>query len=213
MKLFRRSIDKEKGEREGNRKAARTTLGVFVVLGVLVLSATVIAQPPTPSFIRGWVNCNTGDPINNPNVTITNLNTSEAFIAETAASSNYYQALTSSLNVSTGNVLNFNGSNNGNSTEFNYTVTHADMCAGGFEQNITIECGQQQGMCGDVDGSEMVDMADYFLLVDYIAEIPGRTLESEWAGDVDCSDKVDMADYFLLVDYIAEIPGRDLDCC
>ena len=69
------------------------------------------------------------------------------------------------------------------------------------------------GICGDVDGSGKVDMADYFLLVDYIAEVPGRILDSEWAGDVDCSGKVDMADYFLLVDYIAEVPGRDLVCC
>ena len=167
----------------------------------------------TPFFIYGWVKYTNGTEVLDPNVTVTNLNTSEVFIAETAASFNYYQALTSSLNVSTENVLNFNASNNGNSTEFNHTVTHAEMCAGGlFEQNLTIPS-QQAGMCGDVDGSERVDMADYFLLVDYIAEIPGRTLESEWAGDVDCSGKVDMADYFLLVDYIAEIPGRDLNCC
>jgi len=83
-------------------------------------------------------------------------------------------------------------------------------------ENVTVNHGNvsvRVGICGDVDGSKRVDMADYFLLVDYIAEVPGRTLESEWAGDVDCSGKVDMADYFLLVDYIAEVPGRELNCC
>jgi len=56
-------------------------------------------------------------------------------------------------------------------------------------------------------------MADYFLLVDYIAEVPGREPENMWAADVDCSGKIGMADYFLLVDYIAEVPGRELNCC
>jgi C1A family cysteine protease len=164
----------------------------------------------TPFLIYGWVTGTTGQPLNGPNVTVKNLNTTEEYTVETNASYNYYQVITSSCNISAGDVLRFNASDNGNSTNCTVTVTQENITDGGlFEQNFSL----QKGMCGDVDGSERVDMADYFLLVDYIAEIPGRTLESEWAGDVDCSDKVDMADYFLLVDYIAEIPGRDLNCC
>jgi hypothetical protein len=40
--------------------------------------------------------------------------------------------------------------NNGNSTEFDYTVTEDEMCAGGFTQNTTRKCGPD-GTCGDAD--------------------------------------------------------------
>ena len=141
---------------------------------------------------------------------LTNLNTTENYTVETNASSNYYQVITSSCNVSEGDVLYFNASDGGNSINRTVTVTSENMTEGGlFEQNLTIKV----GICGDVDGSGRVDMADYFLLVDYIAEVPGREPENMWAADVDCSDRVDMADYFLLVDYIAEVPGRELNCC
>jgi len=83
-------------------------------------------------------------------------------------------------------------------------------------ENVTVNHGNvsvRVGTCGDVDDSGKVGMADYFLLVDYIAEVPGREPENMWAADVDCSGKIGMADYFLLVDYIAEVPGRELNCC
>jgi len=128
---------KERSRDRAGGKPLRTKLGLIVVLGALVLTAAIAAAQPAPFLINGWVNCTNGDPVNDPSVTVTNLNTSEVFIAETNASSNYYQVITSSLNVSAGNVLRFVVSDN----ESDHPVTPAEMNAGGFEQNATIECG------------------------------------------------------------------------
>jgi hypothetical protein len=89
--------------------------------------------------ITGFVNYSDSSPVNNSNVTITNINTSEVFTAETNESSNYYQVLTNFARVTTGNILHFYASDNiGNSTEFDHTVTQAEMDVGGFVQNISI---------------------------------------------------------------------------
>jgi uncharacterized repeat protein (TIGR01451 family) len=92
---------------------------------------------PTPFLIHGWVYVD-GDPVNNPDVNITNLNTSEAFVVETNESSNYYRVLTDSEDVNTDNVLHFYASDDGNVTEFDHVITQEEMNSGGFEQNITI---------------------------------------------------------------------------
>jgi len=93
--------------------------------------------PPKPFLIHGWVNYSNGTAVLNPNVTITNLNTSEVFTAETSPASNYYQVSTTSCNISAGNVLHFHVSDT-NTTEFNHTVTQDEIDNGGFMQNITI---------------------------------------------------------------------------
>ncbi len=82
-------------------------------------------------------------------MTITNLNTTpspEVFNAEKNMSYDYYQLTISSYDVNASDVLRFHVSDNGNSVEFNVTVTGGNMTDGGlFEQNITIPVG------GDVD--------------------------------------------------------------
>jgi len=93
--------------------------------------------PPKPFVIHGWVNYSNGTPVLNPNVTITNMNTSEVFVANTSPDSNYYQVVTTSYNISAGDVLHFNVSDT-NTTEFNHTVTQDEIDNGGFMQNITI---------------------------------------------------------------------------
>jgi len=93
--------------------------------------------PPTPFLIYGRVYRN-GEPVNNSNVNMTNLNTTEVFIAETNESYNYYQVSTDSDHVGTGNVLHFHASDDGNATEFDHVITQEEMNNGGFEQNITI---------------------------------------------------------------------------
>jgi len=93
--------------------------------------------PPKPFVIYGWVNYSNGTAVLNPNVTITNLNTSEVFTATTSPASNYYQVSTTSCNISAGNVLHFHVSDT-NTTEFNHTVTQDEIDNGGFMQNITI---------------------------------------------------------------------------
>jgi hypothetical protein len=113
-----------------------TILALIVAMCALIAPAA--AQPSTPFMIYGWVNYTNGAPVNNPTVSINNTNTSEVFTAETNESYNYYQTVTSSDNVSMGNILNFNASN-GNVKEFNDTVTEDEMNGGGcFVQNITI---------------------------------------------------------------------------
>jgi len=106
----------------------------------MITASASVAEPPTPFPIYGWVNYSTGEPVNNPNVTITNLNTSEVFNAETNVSSNYYQILTSSRNVSADDVLHFIVNGNGGVAEFNCSVRQAHINHGGiFNFNITLE--------------------------------------------------------------------------
>jgi hypothetical protein len=90
--------------------------------------------------ISGFVNYDEGLPINNPNVTITNLNTSEVFTAITNESSNYYYLSTNFAHVSTGNILLFYvGDRRGNFSELEHRITQAEIDANGFLQNLTID--------------------------------------------------------------------------
>jgi len=95
--------------------------------------------PPAPFFVYGWVNASDGAPVVNPGVTITNLNTSEVFIAETIPDSSFYQVLTSSWNVSAGDVLRFDVSNGGAAAELEHEVTEEEMDTGGlFNFNLSL---------------------------------------------------------------------------
>jgi len=106
--------------------------------GVLVSDGTVEIEE-THFNISGFVNYSDGSPLNNPNVTVTNMNTSEVFTAVTNESSNYYWVSTNLLHISADNVLRFNASDSlGNFTEFYHIVTQGEINAGGFSQNITI---------------------------------------------------------------------------
>ncbi len=191
-------------------KPLRINLGLIAVLGALVLITTTAAAQPAPFLIDGWVNCTDGDPVNGPNVTVTNLNTSEVFIAETNASSNYYQIITSSLNVSTGDVLHFNVSNN----EFDHPVTQGEMDAGGFEQNVTIECGPA-GICGDVDGKNGVTMFDgRQIWMNLIYGEEDYPIADQWAADVDCKNGITMFDgRQIWMNLIYGEEDYPLECC
>ncbi|MEA3281424.1 MAG: cohesin domain-containing protein [Euryarchaeota archaeon] len=113
-------------------------LGVRIP-GVSVNDGTVKINK-THLDISGFVDYSDGIPVNNPNVTITNLNTSEVFIAETNESSNYYALSTNFACMGLGNILHFNASDRtGNFTGIEHRVTQAEMDAGGFAQNITID--------------------------------------------------------------------------
>ena len=118
-------------------------------------------KPPAPFFVYGWVNDSDGAPVVNPNVTITNLNTSEVFTAETIADSNFYQVLTSSWNVSAGDVLHFDASNGG-AVELEHEVTGEEMDNGVLLLNITI----QKGICGDVTGDGHVRVSDGLRIIE-----------------------------------------------
>ena len=104
--------------------------------GVMVNNGTVNISE-THFVISGSVSYDNGDPVPDPNVTVTNLNTSNVFIAETNASS--YQISTNFTYVSSDDILHFAVSDGlGNSTAFNHTVTQDEMDEEGFVQNITI---------------------------------------------------------------------------
>jgi len=94
----------------------------------------------TPRFeISGFVEYDSGDQVLHPDVMITNLNTGGVFVAEANASSNHYYVSTDVTNISIDDVLHFDVSDDlGNATEFDHTVTHDEMDAGGFVQNITL---------------------------------------------------------------------------
>ena len=119
------------------RRPVMLIITLAFVLAFVVFSVSALAEPPTPFHIYGWGNYSNGTAVLNPNVTITNLNTSEVFTATTSPASNYYQVSTTSCNISVGNVLHFHVSDT-NTTEFNHTVTQDEMDNGGFMQNITI---------------------------------------------------------------------------
>lgn len=107
--------------------------------GVSLNNATVKINA-TYFDISGFVNYDDDSPVNNPNVTITNLNTSEVFIAETNESSNYYLVSTNFAHVSAGNILHFYASDRiGNFTELEHRVTEDEISANGFVQNLTID--------------------------------------------------------------------------
>ena len=98
--------------------------------GVLVNDRTVKING-TQLDISGFVDYSDGIPVNNPDVTITNLNTSEVFIAETNESSNYYFLSTNFACMGLGNILHFNASDRkGNFTGLEHMVTQAEMDAG-----------------------------------------------------------------------------------
>ncbi|HIH87025.1 MAG TPA: hypothetical protein HA304_03885 [Methanosarcinales archaeon] len=109
------------------------------ITGVLINNGTVEINE-TPKFvISGYVEYDNGDLVQDPDVVITNLNTSEIFAAKTNASSNYYQISTDITHISSNDVLCFNTSDNlGNTTVFDHAVTQDEMNTGSFVQNITL---------------------------------------------------------------------------
>ena len=153
------------------RRAVLLIATLAFVLAFIVFSAPALAEPPTPFLIHGWVNYSNGTAVLNPNVMITNLNTSEVFTATTSPASNYYQVSTTSCNISAGDVLHFHVSDT-NTTEFNHTVTQDEIDNGGFMQNITIAV-PIVGICGDVTGDSIVNMGDVALLVNNVS-YPGN---------------------------------------
>ena len=136
----------------------------------VILVAPDVAQP-APFLVGGWINRTKHDRMNDPSETVANLNTSEVFIAEIYPSSNHAPVMTGSPNVSAGDVLRFNMSK-GNPVGFDRTVTNAEMCAGGFARNDTIECGELAGVCRDVDDDTNVGMADVMVMWYGITDYP-----------------------------------------
>ena len=117
------------------------------------------------------VNRTKHDRMNDPSVTVANPNTNEAFITVADSSPTHSQVMTGSLNMCAEDVLRFNMSKD-NSTKFDHTVADAEMCAGGFARNDTIERGEPAGVCRDVDDDTNVDMTDAMTMWYGITDCP-----------------------------------------
>ena len=166
----------------------------------------------TPFLIYGWVTGTTGQPLNGPNVTVKNLNTTEEYTVETNASESYYQVITSSCNVSAGDVIYFNASDNGNSTNCTVTVTLQNMTDGGlFEQNLTIPS-QQAGICGDVTGDGKVRVGDGRRILKWIDDPVGYPIADLWAADVTGDGKVRVGDGRRILKWIDDPVNYPLEC-
>ncbi|MBN1761940.1 MAG: hypothetical protein JW878_02510 [Methanomicrobia archaeon] len=117
---------------------------LLLLLGALLLftTASVSAQPPEPFVIAGYVTYENGSPCNNPQVNITNLNTSDTWQAEANQSSNYYQlVLANGTDVNATEQVRFQASGAGNeqSRQIVYTVTSDDIARGGlFPYNLSL---------------------------------------------------------------------------
>ena len=179
---------------------------IIALLGVLMLIAAPAAGQPTPFLVSGWVNDSSGGAVLDPDVVITNLNTGKIFTAGTAADSNYYQVMTCSYNMSAGDVLNF-------SSGIDHTVTPAELDAGGFKQNLTVE--QQLGLCGDVDCKDGVTIGDGIqIAMSIVYGTDDYPLADPWAADVDCKDGVTIGDGIQIA--MSIVYGTDdypLECC
>ena len=191
----------------------------IVALGVLVLAVAPVIAQPTPFLVSGMVDYSNAVPVNNPDVTVINLNTSEVFTPETTTGSNYYQVETSSHNVSMGDILQLRASD-GAGTELNHTVTQHDIDTGCFEQNLTIPVTTpSQRICGDVNDDGSVDMTDVMTLWYDITDYPypgAYTISNAWAADVNCDGNIDMTDVMTLWYDITDYPyvgAYEVECC
>ena len=120
-------------------------IGLVSMLVATCLIVPAVAQP-TPVYIYGFAYDNESTPVCNLDVTVTNLNTSEVFTAETNASSNFYQlVLNNSSEVQEGNTLRLIAVNE-SATGYhiinvtNYKITAPELNAGGiFNLNLTVD--------------------------------------------------------------------------
>jgi len=192
---------------------------IIVTLGILVLAVAPVIAQPTPFLVSGRVDYSNAVPVNNPDVVVTNLNTSEVFTPEITIGSNYYQVEIQSYNVSVGDILHLHACD-GTGTELNHTVTQGDIDKGCFEQNLTIPVTTpSQRICGDANDDGVVDMTDVMTVWYDFADYPtpgAYTISNVWAADVNCDGAIDMADVMTLWYDIADYPmpgAYKVECC
>jgi len=118
-------------------------LSILVITVAMCALVAYASAPPTPFMIYGVVNDSTGSPVNNPIVTVTNLNAGKVFPADTSASYNYYQFIfANSTDVNVSETLQFDvkSQDGSQSKVFNHTINETEINKGGiFDFNITLE--------------------------------------------------------------------------
>ena len=115
---------------------SRWILALLVALVCMV--APAMAQS-APFVISGDIYDSGDNPCNGTWVRIANLNTSVSWNADNYSTSNYYQLVLDSDNVSVGNVLSIEASGCSQSKTLKHTVTQGENDDGWFSQNITLE--------------------------------------------------------------------------
>lgn len=108
---------------------------IVVLLCIGSIAPVAVAQE-TPFVISGYVCYANGEPVLNPTVTITNLNTNEIFTAETHANSSYYRMQTDSKHVHAGDRITINATDGTYSIEAIHDITDEEIVYGGFKQNL-----------------------------------------------------------------------------
>jgi hypothetical protein len=115
--------------------------GAIIAIVVMIGTISAAYAAPTASFVvSGVVLYGNGSECNNSTVNIANLNTSGTWVAATNGSSNYYQLVLDSGNVSANDTLQFNAMNldESQSSVTEHVVTQAELDNGGFVHNITL---------------------------------------------------------------------------
>lgn len=110
---------------------------LICLIAIAVLAAPSCAQS-TPFVISGWVFCENGTDCNNPAVQVTNA-TGVSWDAENNSTSNYYRFALTGGDVSDDDTLQFDAAGCSQSSTTPHTVSQAEIDAGGFELNITLE--------------------------------------------------------------------------
>jgi len=128
-----------------NEKIVGTLL---VVAMCIVCTVPAVVAQETPFVINGYVSYANGTVCNNPDVNVTNTDTSESWAAENASTSHYYRlVLANSSDVNASEALRFavTSPDGSQSKIVECTVTESDVENGGkFEYNLTLSVPNQQ---------------------------------------------------------------------
>jgi len=136
-----------------------------------------------PFMISGLVtNYSDGIPIDNPGVTIKNVNTGESLIVETHNGSNYYQVLTSLDTVSCGDVLQFTC----DGTTLKHTVGQREMDAGGFDLDIALGMMPEAIEAGVTFDKKRLDLNSSGILKAFITLPEGYDVANISVSTVEC---------------------------
>ena len=125
------------------KNMAILVLTSMMIVICISMTASVVAQSaPSPFMIYGYVFYEDGSECNNPCISLTNLNTSKGWDADTNASCNYYLImLANGTNINASEVLWFNAtsSDGSQSNTTLHNVTSEEIVDGGwFNFTVTL---------------------------------------------------------------------------
>jgi len=136
-----------------------------------------VTELDTPFMISGWTYYMDGKKYNNPVISITNLNTGDNWQPLTCPGYNYYRLILNTTDISSGYVLQFNLTSDGNTNLTDYTITQGDInCSGLSDFNLISATAAIQ------DISVEIEMPEYIYL-DYPNEIY-VTVKNQGINDV-----------------------------